>query len=159
MNKYTILQNRIVQDLTRIGIPVSFELLVKDYSKSFYGCFRPNTNRVYIYYYEDEDCTSPYSYEHLFSIAVHESVHTIQWSDPSFVRVKGVMHNEEFRSMYEHYISLAREIVFSEETESHLEKDDASTVIGFQKRVVCNNTGSASRSSNRVLRVACRRGV
>lgn len=157
MSKYAILQNRIVNDLITIGVPISFELIVKDYSKSFYGCYRPNTNRVYLYYYEDEECSTPYSYEHLFKIAVHESVHAMQWNDPNYVRVRGVMHNEEFRALFEHYMCLAKELVFREDLKDDTEEVHATLVIPFKGRVVYSNTCGPSHSSNRVLRVACRR--
>lgn len=157
MSKYAILQNRIVKDLVSIGVPVSFELIIKDYSKSFYGCYRPNTDRVYLYYYEDKECSTPYSYEHLFKIAVHESVHAIQWNDPDFVRAKGVMHNEDFHRMFEQYMCLAKELVFRERTKDDVEEAHAVPVINFKGRSVCSDIGDVARPSNRVLRVACRR--
>lgn len=157
MSKYAILQNRIVKDLVSIGVPVSFELIIKDYSKSFYGCYRPNTNRVYLYYYEDEGCSIPYSYEHLFKIAVHESVHAIQWSDPEFVRVKGVMHNEDFHRMFERYMCLAKELVFHEESKGGSEKVNDTPVIRLKGRVISNNSNRTSSPSGPVFRVACRR--
>lgn len=157
MSKYAILQDRIVKDLSAIGIPVCFELLVKDYSKSFYGCYRPNTNRIYLYYYEDEGCNSPYTYEHLFRTAVHESVHAIQWNDPDFVRVKGVMHNEEFHRMFEHYMSLAEELVFREKVEDSVDEFNPVHVVSVKRSAVRTNTSNTSLPAGSVLRVACRR--
>lgn len=157
MSKYAILQERIVKDLSSIGIPVTFDLIIKDYSKTMYGCYRPNTNRVYLYYYEDEGRKNPYSYDKLFSIAVHESVHTIQWNDPDFVRVRGVMHNEEFHRLYEHFISLAKETVLHEKVKEDVGSVNAVSVISVKGRSVFNNSGCIARPSNRILRVACRR--
>ena len=146
-----------MEDLVSIGIPIFFELIIKDYSKSMYGCYRPDTNRVYLYNFEDKDLTTPYSYEHLLRIAVHESVHAIQWNDPDFVRVKGVMHDDEFHKMFDYYMGIAKEVVFNESCEEAVAKDDSIFVQPIKGFAVPNNFNRPSRTSSGVLRVACRR--
>lgn len=112
---YEDLKARLLQDLQDAGVPLCFELCIKDYSKTLYGCYRTKTNRVYLYYWEDSAKTKHYTYEHLLEKAVHEAVHAQQWHDPSFIRVRGVMHDEEFYSLYEMYMTRIRKKVYYEE--------------------------------------------
>lgn len=109
--KYEKLRDEILKWLDKIGIPVdTFELIIKDYSKTYYGCYRTKTNRVYLYYYPDEECTKPYSFGKLMCTAIHEACHVIQHHDPNYVRVRGVMHDDEFNRMYLYYANkLAKE--------------------------------------------------
>ena len=59
--------------------------------------------------------------------------------------------------MFEHYMCLAKELVFREKTKDDVEEVHAVPVINFKGRSVYNNTGDVARPSNSVLRVACRR--
>lgn len=97
------LYHRLKHDLRNIGIKEDFELELKPYSKTFYGRYDPNRNTIILYVYEDSSCTRFIPYKELFLTLVHESIHCIQWHDKSFVRVKGVMHNEEFHRLYNYY--------------------------------------------------------
>lgn len=90
------LEVRIKSDLEAIGIVVDFELVLKPYSKTYYGCFRPNTNRVYVYVFKDSSLTTMYPYDFIMETAIHEAIHAKQWHDENHVRIKGIMHDEEF---------------------------------------------------------------
>lgn len=84
-------------DLHIIGVPVDFKLVLKHYSKRYNGRYDPNTNKLIIYLYEDEECTKMRSYEDILETAIHEGTHHHQWChDKSFVRVKGIMHDPKF---------------------------------------------------------------
>lgn len=97
----TELRDRICHDLKSLGIDLtSFELAMKPYSKSYYGRYVPKKKRVIVYVYEDSDKTVFYPYEKLFSTVLHEVTHHLQWSDPEFKRIRGVMHNSEFYQIY-----------------------------------------------------------
>lgn len=160
---YETLRRSLLSDLSAIGCPCTFDLCIKDYSKTFYGCYRTKTNRVFLYYYEDPAKTIPYSYDHLLDKAIHEAVHAQQWSDPDFVRVRGVMHDEEFYALYSIYTERAKKLRNNEKVcTDNAKAVERSTVIpisDFQGRVVRANTGFATRPAGRVLRVACRRRV
>lgn len=90
------LTHRLQQDIRAIGITVDFDLELKPYSKTYFGRYDPNINKITLYVYEDKKCTKEVPYKELLLTAVHEAVHCIQWSNKSFVRRKGVMHDAEF---------------------------------------------------------------
>ena len=96
------LKQRLLSDLSAVGVNTeeSFELVLKDYSKSYYGRYYPDKKRVVVYVHEDRDLNKQFPYEQLFSTALHESVHHIQWCDPNYKRAKGVMHNPQFYALY-----------------------------------------------------------
>lgn len=96
-----MLRNRICHDLKALGVDTeSFELVLRPYSKSYYGSYVPEKKRVILYVFEDSERTTLFSYESLFSTAVHEVVHHTQWSNPEWKRVKGIMHDAEFYRIY-----------------------------------------------------------
>lgn len=164
MLQYDLLRQRLIDDLQSVGCPCNFELRIRDYSKTFYGCYRPQTNRVYLYYFEDEEKTKPFSYEHLLDKAVHEACHAQQWNDPDFVRVKGVMHDSEFYSLYNMYTNRLEERKRIVEKVSTISNQSMEWVRGRSVQPVqhsFSNTdiGAPARSSSGVLRVACKRRV
>lgn len=102
------LYDRLVNDLKLIGIEVNYTLELKPFSKKFFGCYNPNSNKVTIYVYQDVANNRLYPYDSILLTAIHESVHCIQWNDPDFVRIKGVMHNEQFYELYNMYKGRAK---------------------------------------------------
>lgn len=102
-----ILEVQLIEDLKKIGVPTDFHLVIKNYSSTYYGNYNPNNETVTLYRYEDNEGKHPYRYEHLLDILIHEAVHHIQWSDPNFVRYKGVMHDSDFYKLYNKYTGIA----------------------------------------------------
>ena len=51
------LKQRLLSDLSAVGVNTeeSFELVLKDYSKSYYGRYYPDKKRVVVYVHEDRD--------------------------------------------------------------------------------------------------------
>lgn len=99
MNK---LHNLILEDLNRVGLKTDFRLEIRGYSKRYEGRYDPNTETVVIY--ANNERNELIDYEHILDIAIHEATHHFQWKhDPNFIRVKGVMHNQEFYELYEMY--------------------------------------------------------
>ena len=99
------LTNRLLQDIREVGITVDFDLELRDYSKTYFGRYDPNTNKITVYVYEDSKCSRAVPYRDLLMTTIHEAVHCIQWDNPNFVRRKGVMHDAEFYrllGMYSH---------------------------------------------------------
>ena len=102
------LETHLINDVKKLGITDNIRIKVKNYSSCHYGNYRPKTNLITIYAYEDKGCTKIYPYPHLLLTAVHEAIHCKQYSDPNFKRVKGVMHNPEFHALYKIYSSKAK---------------------------------------------------
>ena len=109
------LHHRLLSDLRKVGITVSFDLELKPYSKTYYGRYDPNTNKVTLYVYEDKECSKMIQYEDLLQTLVHESIHCLQWSSKSFVRRKGVMHDAEFFRLFNKYSDRAKSILLLQE--------------------------------------------
>ena len=104
------LRQRLLNDLMTLGIDTKgFELVLRPFSKSYYGRYLPKTKKVFVYVYADKELNSLYPYEQLFRTVLHEVVHHIQWSSSEYVRVKGIMHDEEFYKLYNKLLSKHKE--------------------------------------------------
>lgn len=90
------LYHKLLRDIKSIGLPTNFTLELREYSKTYFGRYDPNSNTVTLYVFQDSSCTTLFDYEDLLLTFVHEIVHCIQWHDSSFVRRKGVMHDVDF---------------------------------------------------------------
>jgi hypothetical protein len=103
------LRQTLTQDLKELGIPTDFELCLKGYSKSYNGRYDPNVQRVTIFVYEDEACTKLLPYGKILRHLIHESTHHYQWfHDSTFERVKGQMHNADFKKQEQAWVAKAR---------------------------------------------------
>lgn len=114
----------ILRDLTRIGISCDFDLKIKAFSKTNYGTYNPNNNTITIWVYKDKESKTLYPYSELLETAIHECVHCIQWSDPEFKRVKGVMHNSEFWGKYNKYCDRAKALLLLDEVRNNEELEN-----------------------------------
>jgi hypothetical protein len=104
-----------MRDVKAIGMPTNFKLVIRPYSKTFYGNYLPDKRQINLYVYSDEQCTKLYSYESLLLTFIHEITHCIQWSDPNYRRVKGIMHNAQFKELYANYSNRARALLLLRE--------------------------------------------
>lgn len=109
------LHHRLLSDLRRIGITEIFDLELRQFSKTYYGRYDPNINKVTLYVYEDKKCSTMIKYEELFLTLIHEVIHCMQWHDKSFVRRKGVMHDAEFFQLYNMYSDRAKSFLLLQE--------------------------------------------
>ena len=113
------LETSLRKDLSKIGLDVKFTLSLRPYSKSYFGRYDPNKNIIILYVYKTPD-GAMYSYEDLLLTTIHEAIHCLQWSNPEFKRVKGVMHDLEFKRLYDLYSNRARaRILFREVLQSY----------------------------------------
>lgn len=97
---------RLTKDLSRINMPVDeVEISIRPYSKTYYGRYFPKSSRLFIYPYADDNLFM--SYEKILINTIHEMCHHIQYTDPNFIRIRGIMHNPQFWRLYNHYISRA----------------------------------------------------
>jgi hypothetical protein len=110
------LEEKLLSDLSNVGLVEDFNLSLRGYSKSYFGRYDPNTNTVILYVDKTPE-GDMFSYQDLLLTLIHEVIHCKQWSNPEFHRVKGVMHDPEFKRLYNMYsnrvkaLSLFREVV------------------------------------------------
>lgn len=102
------LYSELLNDIKDLGIRADFKLILKPYSKSFYGRYNPNNRKIILYVYSNEELTKMYSYEELLLTLIHEVVHCIQWDNPNYKRVRGIMHDAEFKRIYSEYSKRAK---------------------------------------------------
>lgn len=105
------LYHSLLQDLKEIGLKEPFHLDLRPYSKVYYGFYLPQKDTIVIYIYKDAQCTEMYDYKSLLLTLVHEAVHCKQWKDPSFVRLKGVMHDPKWYALYDKYSRRATDLL------------------------------------------------
>lgn len=100
-----ILNDFLLYDLNRIGINTSsFKLVLRPYSKTCYGKYRPWCKEVVVYLYKDSKQEELYPYQKLLETTIHEVVHHMQHSNPDFVRSRGIMHDTEFYRLYNSFV-------------------------------------------------------
>ena len=114
MDSY-LLVHELKRDLESLGLSTTDVdiTIAKKFSKTYYGLYYPVTEdrkaliRLYPYMTSNNDIMYPYS--HILDTAIHEMCHHLQYSDDNYVRVKGVVHNQEFWDLYNYYIAIAME--------------------------------------------------
>lgn len=108
------LVSRLTKDLSSIHLPIDeVDVFIRPYSKTYFGRYYPSANettrpRIYLYPYKNK-CGSMYSYDVILQTIIHELVHHIQYTNSSFVRVKGVMHDTNFWKLYNRYLNKAEQ--------------------------------------------------
>lgn len=122
------LTKRLIKDLSLLGITpqrLNYQLELKNFSKRYYGRYvRRNyggepVGKVFVYLFKDSGKTELYSYSDILSTTIHEVCHHIQYEDPDFVRVKGVMHNKEFWDLWNSYMNKYYELTNEEKGERY----------------------------------------
>lgn len=101
------LEMSLRNDLLKIGLDVEFNLSLRPYSKSYFGRYDVATSTI-ILYVQKTPKGDRYPYEELLLTTIHEAIHCKQWHDPKYKRVKGVMHDLEFKRLYALYSNRAR---------------------------------------------------
>lgn len=110
------LEMRLRNDLSKIGLNAEFTLSLRPYSKSYFGRYDINSSTV-IVYVQKTPKGEMYSYEDILLTTIHEAIHCLQWHDPEFKRVRGVMHDLEFKRLYALYSNRAKaRVLFKEVT-------------------------------------------
>ena len=106
------LMTRFLCDLSSLGLPVNeVDVEFRPYSKTYYGRYYPSVKedvkkpRVVIYPYEENG--EYMNYDTILENGVHEFIHHLQYVSGSFIRRKGVMHNEQFWKLYNFYMNRA----------------------------------------------------
>jgi len=109
------LYHRLLKDMESIHIPTDFTLELKGFSKTYFGRYDPNSNKVTVYICENKSCTKIYDYQDILLTCIHEAVHAMQWHDESFVRRRGVMHDADFYRLYNMYSDRAKSLLLLRE--------------------------------------------
>lgn len=108
------LHRKLLKDLKKVfkGVDLpEFTLTLKGYSSRSYGKYKPDTRTIVLYCYEDKQETRLYAYDHLLNILIHEIVHHLQWSDESWTRKKGIMHDTQFYELLNKYVSKMADMI------------------------------------------------
>lgn len=101
---------RLKKSLQDLGIQHDFEMVLRPYSKTFFGRYESSNNRMILYLFKDPELRKLYSYKQLLRTAIHEACHLIQWKDPNHVRKKGIMHDVKFYQLEKYYVVKADKI-------------------------------------------------
>lgn len=112
MDKHS-LREKILKDLELLGIPINeFDFELRPYSKSYYGNYLPKgyKNRkkacVRVYPFKNRQGEF-YPYAEILVHAIHESCHHLQYRNPRYKRLKGIMHDTDFYRLMNRYIAEA----------------------------------------------------
>lgn len=106
------LYHKLLSDMKRLNLPVyEVEIFFRPYSKTYYGRYFPSREedikpKLYLYPYKNNRGKF-LSYDVILWTAIHETVHHIQYSDKSFRRKRGIMHDAQFWKLNNHYINRA----------------------------------------------------
>lgn len=108
------LEYRLLSDLRSLKLPVDeVDVFFRPFSKTYLGRYFParcDRGRPKLFIYPFENTRGDLmSYEQVLSTAIHELCHHIQYVS-GLVRVKGVMHNEQFWQLYNRYTNRARDL-------------------------------------------------
>lgn len=112
------LEAQLREDLLKIGLDVEFTLSLRPYSKSYFGRYDVATRTIILYVHKTPK-GEVYSYEELLLTTIHEAIHCKQWSNPKYKRVKGVMHDIEFKRLYALYSNRAKARILLREVLSY----------------------------------------
>lgn len=123
------LEARLRNDLSKIGLDVEFTLSLRPYSKSYFGRYDVSNN-VIILYVQKTVKGDMYSYEELLLTVIHEAIHCKQWHDPDYKRIKGIMHDTEFKRLYSLYSDRAKARILFEEVSNHVRVCKKNTTRG-----------------------------
>ena len=104
----TKLEGYLKSDIKLLGLPTDFTLDLKGYSKKYYGRYYIQEKRIVVFINDVNGNQLPY--HEILDTVLHEAIHHHQHHyEEGFVRLKGVMHNLDFKRMYEEKMSKLRE--------------------------------------------------
>lgn len=112
------LEEKLRYDLSKIGLEVDFTLSLRPYSKSYFGRYDISTSTIILYVLKTPK-GEMYSYEDLLLTTIHEAIHCKQWHDPKYKRIRGVMHDLEFKRLYALYANRAKARILLREVRSY----------------------------------------
>ena len=108
MSERMNLRRRFIADLRAMGLSTDCELVLRPYSKTMWGYYDPNADKLVLYMYSDRKCKALIQYETLFKVFLHELVHSLQWKSSNWKRLAGVMHDAEFYAILNKLLEIAK---------------------------------------------------
>lgn len=131
------LENQLREDLLNIGLNVDFSFSLRGYSKSYFGRYDIKSSTIILYVYKNSR-GDMYPYEELLLTTIHEAIHCKQWHDPNYKRVRGVMHDLEFKRLYSLYSNRAKARMLFREVSGKYDSSYKNNVAESYSRVsVC----------------------
>ena len=104
-----LLEFKLKRHVKRLGLPVDFKIDFRVYSKTYHARYNPNKKLVIMYLINNKG--KRYDYSYILEHTLHEVIHHYQWvHDPYFTRIKGVMHNPEFKELERLYKQKAKSL-------------------------------------------------
>ena len=113
------LETQLRSDLLEIGLDVDFTLSLRPYSKSYFGRYDIASSTIILYIQKTPE-GEMYSYEDLLLTTIHEAIHCKQWHNPDYKRMRGVMHDTEFKRLYAMYSNRAKARILFKEVSNHV---------------------------------------
>lgn len=101
------LKERIMNDLARIGIDIRSPIILRPYSKTLWGYYDVDKDKIIVYAYSNKMKTRFVHYDIVFRTVLHEYVHRLQRNCAGWKRYKGVMHDKDFWRLYNTLVNLA----------------------------------------------------
>lgn len=98
------LLSQIYKELEGIGLPTDLEIELRGYSKSYDGLYDPNKRKAIIYMLDEKGEVLPKDY--YMDTIIHELIHHYQWQHTDYVRVQGIMHNDQFHYLFNKYMKI-----------------------------------------------------
>lgn len=80
-----------------IGLHTDFKIELRGYSSKYWGRYDIKSKKIILYILDEQGEYLPY--RAILTTAVHEAIHHYQYKKPDFVRVKGIMHDAEFKKI------------------------------------------------------------
>ena len=119
MSEYVNVRRRLISDLKLMGLSTDSMLVLRPYSKTQWGYYDPNTDKLVLYIFSDKKCICLVEYEKLFKVFLHELVHSLQWKSSKWKRLSGVMHDVEFYAILNRLLKVAKDkgLIESDEQE------------------------------------------
>ena len=103
------LEQRLIEDIKKIGLPTDFKLDLRGYSKTYNGRYNTRLKKVMIYPLKKNGELRDYKI--ILRYLIHEVIHHYQWNyEENFVRVKGVMHDTKFYELENNYLEKAKNL-------------------------------------------------
>ena len=102
------LESYLKSDIRMLGLPTDFKLDFRGYSKKYYGRYYVSEKRIVVYILNQYGDKIPY--EEILDTVLHEAIHHYQHHhQKGFVRVKGVMHDMNFKRIYERNLAILKD--------------------------------------------------
>lgn len=93
------LEGYLKSDIRLLNLPTDFTLEFRGFSSKYYGRYYIKEKKIVVYILDNNGDRIPY--HEILDTVLHEAIHHYQhYYEIGFVRIKGVMHNVNFKKLY-----------------------------------------------------------